>query len=177
MACKEDRYPLGDRAYFIRQMPPRLAFKVEVWLAKTIGQPLFKAFASDELTVEAAFGLALGLFAERIDDDSALRMMHHIFRYVGIDGVCVRICEEVSSDGIDTHFQGRNKELLQVFAQALKVNFKDFFAELPSISSLLSKFQGRNSSGSQTLTSGSSDPLSQNLPSTESKTSTPVPSP
>jgi hypothetical protein len=170
MACKEDRYPLGDRVYFIRQMPPRLAFKVEVWLAKTVGHPLLKAFAADEVGVEAAIGLALGLFAERVDEDDALKMMHHVFRYVGIADVCVRVCEDASNDGLDVHFQGRNKELLQVFGQALKVNFKDFFDGLPSLSTLLSKLRGPSSSDSPTSTLGSSDLSSPNLPSTVSKT-------
>lgn len=163
MACKEDRFPLGDRVYFIRQMPPRLAFKVEVFLAKTIGQPLFKAFATDELSGTGAIAVAIGLFAERLDEEEILKVIHSTFRYVGIDGVCVRIIEEADKAcaGLDTHFMGRNRELLQVLGQALKVNFADFFDGLPSLSTLLSKLRGQVSSASQTSTHGSSDPSSQ----------------
>lgn len=164
MACKEDRYPLGDRVYFIRQMPPRLALKVETYLVKMVGQPLFKAFASEGFSLEAATAVALGAFADRLDADEMLKAMHSVFRFTGIDGKCIRVCEENDREcaGIDEYFQGRNKELLQVFIQALRVNFSDFFDGLPSLSNVWSKMRGLIIPGSQTSTLGSSDPSSPN---------------
>lgn len=163
MACKEDLYKVGDRAYLIRQMPPRLALQVEVYLAKTVGQPLLKAFTAGELTGEKALTVAIGLFAEKLDVDEMLKTMHNVFRFVGIQDVCIRILEENdrACQGLDVHFAGRNRELLQVFAQALKVNFADFFAGLPFLSNLAAKAKGLASSASQISTPISSDPSSQ----------------
>lgn len=163
MACKEDRYTLGDRTYYIRQMPPRLALKVEAYLVKMVGQPLFKAFSTKGFNLEATTAVALGAFADRLDDEELLKAMYAVFRFVGIDGVCVRVCEESdhACEGIDKNFQGRNKELLQVFIQALRVNFNDFFAGLPSLSTVWSRMRGLITLDSQTSTPGSFDPSSQ----------------
>src|SRR5574343_400604 len=126
MGCKEDRYPVGDRVYLIRQMPPRLAVPVEVFLAKTLGRPLFEGFASGKLKLDGAFAMMVSLFTERLEEDDLLKTMQTVFRYVGIDGKVIRICEEANNDGLDEHFAGLNKELWQVFIKALQVNFADF---------------------------------------------------
>lgn len=173
MACKEDRYVCGDRAYVIRQMPPRLAVPVEVFLGKTLGQPIFKAFSTGSLDAEGAMAVAIGLFAERLDDEALLRVMHSVFRYVGIEGKVIRICEESGSDGIDTHFQGRNREMWQVFLKALQVNFADFFVGALSPSSLFSRLRASMPSPSPTTmsTSTSGDPVSPTQSSAETSTS------
>lgn len=173
MACKEDRYSCGDRTYIIRQMPPRLAVPVEVFLGKTLGQPLFKAFSTGSLSAEGAMAMAVGLFSDRLDDEALLKVMHTVFRYVGIDGKVIRICEEASADGLDEHFQGRNRELWQVFLKALQVNFADFFVGALSPSSLLSRLRASVSSPLPTTTSTSTSggPASPTPSSAETSTS------
>lgn len=162
MACKEDRFTLGDRVYLIRQMPPRLAIPVEVYLAKTIGEPLFKAFAENGLKSDGAFSVAIGLFAERLDDVGLLRSMQSVFRYVGIMDKVVRICVEGDAGaGIDEWFSGRNKEIWEVFVKALEVNFADFFGGSFSLSSLVGKLSPGPQPNLQTSTSISGDPVSQ----------------
>lgn len=159
MACKEDRYECGGRVYLIRQMPPRLAIPVEVYLAKTLGQPLFKAFATSELSGEGALAMAMGIFAERIEDASLLKTMHSVFRFVGIQDGMVRVCEENDGGaGIDTAFMGRNLELWQVFTKALQVNFADFFGGSPLTSTLFAKLKGLIMQSPQTSTSTSGGP-------------------
>ena len=48
MAIKEDRYQTDDRVYLIRQMPPVKAVRVELIIAKAVGEPVFKAFTAGE---------------------------------------------------------------------------------------------------------------------------------
>jgi hypothetical protein len=148
-------------------MPPRLAIPVEVYLAKTLGQPLFKAFAEAELSGEGALAMAMGIFAERIDDAGLLRAMQSVFRFVGIQGEAIRICEESDTGGIDERFQGRNLELWQVFIKALQVNFADFFGGSPLTSTLFAKLKGLITQSRQMSTSTSGDPVSANQSSAE----------
>lgn len=171
MACKEDRYTVGDRTYLIRQMPPRLSVPVQVFLAKTLGRPLFEGFATGKLQLDGAVAMVVALFTDRLDDASLLKTMHTVFRYVGIDGKVIRICEESNADGIDEHFAGRNKELWQVFIKALQVNFADFFGDGRWLSSFKSLLMARLSSNLPTSTSTSGGPASQTQSSAETSTS------
>jgi hypothetical protein len=172
MACKEDRFECGNRVYLIRQMPPRLAVPMEVYLAKTLGQPMFKAFSTAELSSEGAMALAVGLFTERLDDAQLLKMMQTAFRFVGIKDVIIRICEENDGgEGLDTHFVGRNRELWQVFIKVLQVNFADFFVGALSPSSLFAKLRATILPKQSTSTSSSGDPASATPFSAETSTS------
>lgn len=178
MACKEDRFECGGRIYLIRQMPPRVALPVQVYLAKTLGQPLIKAFATSELTGEGALAMAVGMFAEKLEDTELLRTMQAVFRFVGIQGEVIRICEDGDHGaGIDTHFAGRNLELWQVFAKAVRVNFADFFGESPWASTLAAKLKGLITPNRQTSTSTSGDPVSasQGFATSASSKTAPIP--
>lgn len=123
---------IGERTYSYGMMPPSEAIPVEVAIARLIGEPLFKALATGGATAdkEKMFdmgGMVMGMMAARADADELLRTMNSVFKYVRVD---------VSGSGtavpiqIDTHFQGRNKELWTVFIAALRVNFSDFFEGL-----------------------------------------------
>lgn len=163
MACKEDRYALGDRTYLIRQMPPRQAVVVEVFLAKTLGRPLFQAFSTGALAAasEDPTAMAIGLFADRLDDVGLMKTMQSVFRYVGILDKCIRVCEDNDDGvGIDQWFEGRNRELWQVFIKALGVNFGDFFVGALSLSSLGTKLRATILPSLPTSTSSSGGPAS-----------------
>lgn len=167
MSIKEDRYTntAGDRVYIIRQMPPVKAVKVELIIAKSVGEPVFKAFTAGEASgSEQIIAAAIGLLTAKVSEAELVIAMVAVFEHVGIDGKKVRICENGSSAGIDEQFQGRNKELWQVFLAALRVNFTDFFQGDLSLSNLLKIVKGSNQSPPPTLTGTSGDhvPVTQN---------------
>ena len=172
MAIKEDRYTTADRVYLIRQMPPVKAVKVELIIAKAVGEPVFKAFTAGEAAgSEQLIAAAIGLLTARVSEAELLTAMVAVFEHVGIDGKKVRICENGSSTGIDEAFQGRNKELWQVFIAALRVNYADFFQGDLSPSSLIAKLKGSNLSSQPTSTGTSGGPAPVTHDSAQTTTS------
>jgi hypothetical protein len=108
-------------------MPPTKSIKVEVTIARVIGEPLFKAFMDHRQTGESqqsmmqAGAAAIGLMASRLDADELLQTMITVFEYVS--------CDSKRIGSIDECFVGRNKELWEVFIYALRFNFTDFLRE------------------------------------------------
>ena len=119
----ENQKQIGDRTYSFGSIPAMEAVKVEVSVARVIGEPLFKAFmdakatGSAESDAEAAGATAIGLLLSKMDADELLATMETVFKYVTCDGKRVEI---------NATFAGRNKELWQVFIAALRFNFSDF---------------------------------------------------
>ena len=114
---------IGERTYSFGTIPPVEAVRVEVAIARVIGEPLFKAFmdakktGSTEKDAEQAGATAIGLLLSKMDADELLATMETVFKYVTCDG------KRVESNAT---FAGRNKELWQVFIAALRFNFSDF---------------------------------------------------
>ena len=114
---------IGERTYSFGTIPPVEAVRVEVAVARVIGEPLFKAFmdakktGSTEKDAEQAGATAIGLLLSKMDADELLATMETVFKYVTCDGKRV---------DINATFTGRNKELWQVFIAALRFNFSDF---------------------------------------------------
>lgn len=114
---------IGERTYSFGTIPPVEAVRVEVSVARVIGEPLFKAFmdakktGSTEKDAEQAGATAIGLLLSKMDADELLATMETVFKYVTCDGKRVEI---------NATFSGRNKELWQVFIAALRFNFSDF---------------------------------------------------
>ncbi|MDX9707853.1 MAG: putative phage tail assembly chaperone [Azospira sp.] len=114
---------IGERTYSFGTLPPVEAVRVEVAVARVIGEPLFKAFmdakktGSTEKDAEQAGATAIGLLLSKMDADELLATMETVFKYVTCDGKRVEI---------NATFSGRNKELWQVFIAALRFNFSDF---------------------------------------------------
>jgi tail assembly chaperone len=123
---------IGGRTFSFGVMPATVALGVEVSVMRVIGEPLFKALTTAEKKDKGKMleigGAAVGLMAARMDAAELQRTMQTVFEYVSVDGQRVNI---------DSHFTGRNKELWQVFIEALQVNFADFFSELPWASDLM----------------------------------------
>lgn len=119
-------YTVNDRTYTFGVIPPIEALRVEVSIARVIGEPLFKAFMDTKKTgagedvSEQAGVTAIGLMLSKMDADELIATMEIVFKYVSCDGKRVNI---------EAHFVGKNKELWQVFTEALKHNFSDFFPE------------------------------------------------
>lgn len=117
---------IGDRTYSYGTIPALEAVRVEVSVARVIGEPLFKAFmdakktGSSEADAEQAGAAAIGLLLSKMDADELLSTMETVFKYVSCDGKRV---------DINVTFTGRNKELWQVFVGALRFNFSDFLPE------------------------------------------------
>lgn len=108
---------IGERTYSFGTIPPVEAVRVEVSVARVIGEPLFKAFMDAEKDAEQAGATAIGLLLSKMDADELLATMETVFKYVTCDGKRVEI---------NATFAGRNKELWQVFIAALRFNFSDF---------------------------------------------------
>lgn len=114
---------IGDRTFSFGVIPAMEAIKVEVAVARVIGEPLFKAFmdakktGGSEQDAEQAGAAAIGLLLSKMDADELLATMDTVFKYVSCDGKRV---------DINATFTGRNKELWQVFVAALRFNFADF---------------------------------------------------
>lgn len=117
---------IGGRTYSFGTIPALEAVRVEVSVARVIGEPLFKAFmdakktGSSEADAEQAGAAAIGLLLSKMDADELLVTMETVFKYVSCDGKRV---------DINVTFTGRNKELWQVFVGALRFNFSDFLPE------------------------------------------------
>lgn len=107
-------------------IPAMEAIKVEVAVARVIGEPLFKAFmdakktGSSEDDAEQAGAAAIGMLLSKMNAAELLETMQTVFQYVTCDGKRV---------DINATFTGRNKELWQVFISALRFNFSDFLPE------------------------------------------------
>lgn len=125
-------FTLNERTYTFGTIPPFEAIKVEIAVAKVIGEPLFKAFTANErgeADAEAAGAAAVGLMLSKMDANELIETMKTVFTYVNVDGKRVQV---------ESDFNGRNKELWQVFIAALRFNFSDF---LPA--GLLSSIAGK----------------------------------
>ena len=122
----ENTKQIGERNYSFGTIPAMEAVKVEVAVARVIGEPLFKAFmdakktGSTEKDAEQAGATAIGLLLSKMNADELLETMKTVFQYVTCDGKRV---------DINATFTGRNKELWQVFIAALRFNFSDFLPE------------------------------------------------
>lgn len=120
-----DSKNIGGRDYSFGTLPATNAIKVEVAIARVIGEPLFKAFTSvgktdDKKAMKAAAMAAIGLMAARMDADELLSTMKAVFLYVTFDGKRI---------DIDRDFTGRNKQVWEVFIAALQHNFSDFLPD------------------------------------------------
>ena len=119
----ENSKQLGDRTFSFGTLPAAEAVKVEVAIARVIGEPLFKAFmdskktGSTEADAEQAGATAIGLLLSKMNADDLLATMETVLKYVSCDGKRV---------DMNVTFTGRNKELWQVFIAALRFNFSDF---------------------------------------------------
>lgn len=117
---------IGGRTFSFGVIPAIEAVKVEIAIARVIGEPLFKAFmdakktGSTEQEAEQAGATAIGLLLSKMNADELLETMETVFKYVTCDGRRV---------DINATFTGRNKELWQVFIAALRFNFSDFLPE------------------------------------------------
>lgn len=122
----ENTKEIGGRTFSFGTIPAMEAVKVEVAVARVIGEPLFKAFmdakktGSTEADAEQAGAAAIGLLLSKMDADELLATMKTVMDYVTCDGKRV---------DINSTFTGRNKELWQVFIAALRFNFSDFLPE------------------------------------------------
>lgn len=129
---------IGDRTFSFGTIPAVEAVKVEIAIARVIGEPLFKAFmeakktGSTEEDAESAGATAIGMLLSKMNADELIITMETVFKYVSVDGKRV---------DINATFTGRNKELWQAFLAALRFNFSDFLPEglFASVQSKLQK--------------------------------------
>lgn len=119
----ENTKQIGDRSFSFGTIPPAESIRVQVAIARTIGEPLFKAFMDSKKTggteseTETAGVAAIGMMLSNMDADVLLTTMDTVFKYVSCDGKRV---------DINATFVGKNKEMWQVFLAALRFNFSDF---------------------------------------------------
>lgn len=119
---------IGGRKFSFGILPATKAVRVEVAIARVIGEPLFKAFMDikgkdgKDPTEEqqlAAASAAVGLLTSRMDAEELLATMKTVFEHCSCDG------QPIIS--IDATFAERHRQLWEAFIEALKANFSDFF--------------------------------------------------
>jgi hypothetical protein len=112
---------INGRKYSFGYLPVDEALKVEIAIAKVIGEPLFKAATGDENDPDgaSAIAVALGIMFSKIDADELISLMKKVFEFVSCDGQRV--------DMNSTFSGGHIKDMHQVFIAALRYNFADFF--------------------------------------------------
>jgi hypothetical protein len=116
---------IGGRTFSFGTISAVNAVRIEVAIARVIGEPLFKAFvegqgkkkASDEDQM-AIVASAIGLLTAKMDPDELLTTIATVFASVTLEGKPI---------SLEVHFTGRNRDVWEVFGEALKVNFADFF--------------------------------------------------
>lgn len=131
---------IGGRTFSIGMLPATEAIVVEVAVARVIGEPLFKAFATksgdgESMDEQAMGAAAIGLLMSKMNAADLLSTMNTVFAYVTCDGQRIEI---------NSTFAGRNRDVWEVFIAALKFNFHDFFPE-----SLFTSLQSAKLKGSK----------------------------
>lgn len=133
---------IGSRTFSFGMLPATDAIRVEVALAKAIGEPLLRAFVkaqelqkTENLKTLAdiksspkaldTIAQAMGMISSKMDAGELIKTMETVFSTVACDGNTINI---------DGTFTGRNRELWQVFMEGLRVNFADFFPDGLSLS-------------------------------------------
>jgi hypothetical protein len=120
---------IGDRTYTFGMLPAVEAVKVEIAIAKVIGEPLFQSLvAADKVdgvvNKEAIGAAAIGMLTSRMNADELLQTMETVFNHTSVNGERIEI---------NSAFTGRNVELWKVFIGGLRYNFRDFFDAMGSI--------------------------------------------
>jgi hypothetical protein len=115
---------IGDRTYSFGTIPAFESIRVQIAIAKVIGEPLFKVLTeSDSKDVQKIGATVIGLIMSRMDENDLIKTMETVFKYTSCNG---------SRIDIDVTFTGRNKEMWQAFMGGLKFNYKDFLDVIPS---------------------------------------------
>lgn len=117
----ENQKTIGGRLYSFGALPPTEALRVEVAVARVIGEPMFKMLvtAKDPIEEQAVLASAVGLLLSKMDPDDLIATMTRVLKFSSIEGTRFA--------SIDADFANRNKDLWLVFIAALKFNFMDFF--------------------------------------------------
>lgn len=117
----DNQYKIGERTYSFGVIPASKAVVLEIEIAKLIGEPLFRAFATaDKKDNMDTAGVAIGLLCSKADSESFMKMLNTVFEHTSCNGQRIEI---------DATFTGRNREMLQVFIYGLRFNFRDFFPD------------------------------------------------
>lgn len=119
---------IGGRTYSFGTIPAVEAVRVEIAIAKVIGEPLFKALVEADKGAdnkpEVLGASVIGMLTSRMDADELLKVLEVVFNHTSVDGQRIEI---------NSTFTGRNKELWQVLIGGLRYNFQDFFDALSSV--------------------------------------------
>lgn len=136
----ENTKKIGERVYTFGMLMPEESIRVQVAVARVIGEPLFAAFVSakgeDDAAVAEAGKVAIGLLLTKMDADELITTVGRVFKQVGItpgEGYP----QGKAAITMNGDFVGKPKEVWLVFAAALRFNFSDF---LPA--KLLASAQG-----------------------------------
>lgn len=120
---------IGDRTYAFGMLPAVEAVRVEIAIAKVIGEPLFQSLVTADkkdgvVNAEAIGASAIGMLTARMNAEELLQTMETVFNHTSVNGTRVEM---------NSTFTGRNVELWKVFIAGLRYNFQDFFDALGSI--------------------------------------------
>jgi hypothetical protein len=151
MASAEIRTVNGND-YGIKKMPAADSLRVQVAIARVVGEPLFRSLMDAKGNLKSedadkAFGNAIGLMTSRMDADELIAVMNMVLKGVANGN-------KVSLKVDD--FDGRPLDLWLVFIEGLKVSFGDFLDAARSRLSDVAKFLKDSSPSSPPTSTGTS---------------------
>jgi len=144
MAREIEYKEINNVRYICEMMPATLSTKTLIELTDVLGRPLLVSLSKgvstdgglDELEIDDLAEVSTRLLFEKLTPDNTDRIVKSVLCGVKAEGV-----GDMSDSKIfDSHFRGEIMHMFRVFAWALEVNYRDFFAAARS-SALLSKLK------------------------------------
>jgi len=137
MACLDETKEINGRTYYVVQMPPTEAIKVQLQLTKIFGDSfgeLGSSMNGDFAGQAQALGAAMSLLFKNSDEDEILALVKKVVSTAKVDGKKIVI---------DSDFTGEYlQDIYKVFFWVLGVNFSSFFGE-SGLNGFLDKFKVR----------------------------------
>lgn len=122
MACKEGMTTINGRSFYVVQMSPEKALKVQLKLVKIFSGSITKlgSMLKADLSEQAnVLGEAINMLFKNSSEDEIYNFIKDVVETAKVDG------EQVT---FGIHFAGENfPGIFKVFFWVLKVNFADFF--------------------------------------------------
>ena len=124
-------FKAGEHTYQVNMWHPDKAIENMTWLVKLMGEPL------------VAIVVNIGSVAELMESDVDLTLLapsvKHLMQNLNEKEVVIKVnqfTEDMLCDGAkvdyETHFMGRPGHLMKVIMGVLKVQYADFFDEIPA---------------------------------------------
>jgi|21_taG_2_1085346.scaffolds.fasta_scaffold89633_1 hypothetical protein len=117
MACKQETKVVGDKTIFCRQLPATKAMVIKAKLIQIGGENILP-FVEGKADI-----LAMMRLEQMAKPEELVALIKELVCQVRVNG------EEVMPQQFDMKYQGNLWEVVELFAFACEVNYKDFFEQ------------------------------------------------